>query len=373
MSRQHSDRAFANAFVLTFSMALAACDSSDGETKAAAPPLSKGVAVVVDTVRSAPFGAEIRAVGTAFANQSIDVTSKVANTIVALRFAEGARVAQGAVLVEFDAAQAEAEVAIAEAAVADSERQYRRSTDLFQREALSQANLDQLEATLKSNRARLAAARARLNDTVIRAPFAGRLGFQRFSVGSFVTPGDVITTLDDTSIIKLDFTVPEPSMPYIEPGLTIMARSVTLPHRTFTGTIQTIDSRIYPVTRSVTVRALLTNETGVLRPGLFMNVELAGALREAIMIPEQALVNERGSAYVFVVGDDAIASRREVVTGARQVGKVEILSGVRADERIVVDGLMKLRDGVPVRLVEPVIETPLRKPAMRTSTVALGG
>jgi membrane fusion protein (multidrug efflux system) len=162
-------------------------------------------------------------------------------------------------------------------------------------------------------------------------------------------------------------------MPSIEPGLTITARSVTLPHQTFTGKIRTIDSRIDPVTRSVMVRALLPNDAGVLRPGLFMNVELAGALREAIIIPEQALVNERGSAYVFVVGDDAIASRREVIIGARQVGKVEIVSGVRAEERIVVDGLMKLRDGVPVRAVEPVVDAPARETATRTPKATVGG
>jgi membrane fusion protein (multidrug efflux system) len=348
----------AGALVLFASVFLGACNSSDGSPggRPVSPtPPAASVGVVIEAVRTMPFGAEIRALGTAFANQSIDVTAKVTNTIVALHFDEGAEVKRGAVLVELDRAQAAADLDIAEAALDETERQYKRGLDLFSTRALSQANLDQLVATLKGNRARVASARARLSDMTIRAPFGGRTGFHRVSIGSLVSPGDVITTLDDTQSIKLDFTVPEPSMPLVKPGLPIVAQSVAMPGQSFTGKIETLGSRIDPVTRSVTVRALLPNTSGVLRPGMFMNVVLAGARRDAIVVPEQALVSERGSVFVFVVGDDSLARRREVRAGGRDVGRVEVVSGLAVGERIVVDGLLKLRDGLPVHDVPPIV------------------
>lgn len=337
-------------------LALTGCDDAESiASKAAVPAMPQGIGVVIEPARTMPFAAEIRALGTAFANQSIDVTSKVSNTVVALHFAEGSEVRRGDVLVELDKKQTAAELEIAEAALAETERQYRRSLELFQTKVISQSNLDQIETALKGDRARLAAARARLDDLTIRAPFNGRVGFRAVSIGSLVSPGDAITTLDDISVIKLDFTVPEPVMSYIEPGLPVAAVSVTLPGKTFDGKVDSVGARVDAVTRSITVRALLPNERGELRPGLFMNVHLSGAPRDAVVIPEQALVNERGAVFVFVVGEDQIARRREVQAGGRQLGTVEIVSGLLPGERIVVDGLVKLRDGLPVRAVPPVI------------------
>jgi membrane fusion protein (multidrug efflux system) len=336
-------------------ISLHGCSSSQPGSTATPAKAAAAVGVVIEAVQRIPFGEEIRALGTAYANQSIDVTAKVANTIVAIRFDEGTNVQRGAVLVEFDRAQAAAGVAIAEATLADSERQYHRSLDLFNTRVLSQSNLDQLEATLKANRARLAASQARLNDTTVRAPFSGRAGFHRFSIGSLVNPGDVITTLDDTSVVKLDFTVPETSLPYVQKGLQIGAQSVALPGKSFAGSIDTLGSRIDPVTRSVTVRALLPNRDGLLLPGMFMNVTLNGLVRDAVVIPEQALLGERGTVFVFVIGDDSLARRREVHAGRRQVGKVEIVSGLAPGERIVVDGLLKMRDGLLVRSVPAIV------------------
>src|SRR4029077_301778 len=167
------------------------------------------------------------------------------------------------------------DVAAAEAAVAESERLYNRSRELMATEALSKSQFDQLEDTLKANRARLEAARARFEDTVIRAPFNGRVGLRRVSVGALISPGDVITTLDDTSVIKLDFSVPENFLATLREGLAVRATAPAFPGRAFSGTLASIDSRVDMNTRSVMVRALLSNEDGALRPGMFLNVTLA--------------------------------------------------------------------------------------------------
>jgi len=326
-------------------IAAAGCTESAPEVRAAAAAAgAAAIPVVTQPARIELMGIEIEAVGTTQANESVEVTSKASNTVTAIRFQEGEEVERGAVLVEMDAAQARAALAEAEAALARSKSQYDRSRDLQSRQALSMADLELVEATLKADQARVAAAQARLDDTVIRASFKGRTGFRRVSVGSFVSPGTVITTLDDTSVIKLDFTVPETSLFVLRRGLPVTAAAAGLPDRTFLGTVTNIDSRVDPVTRSVTVRAELDNPDGLLRQGMFMTVSLQGEREPTLLVPEEALVPERSHAYVFVVRDNVV-ERREVRTGKRRPGYVEIVEGLAEHERVVVDGTQNVRDG----------------------------
>jgi membrane fusion protein, multidrug efflux system len=327
---------------------LVAC-SPTGDQPAGAPS-AEGPIVTVVTATAAvrPLAVEVEAVGTAQAKESVDVTSKTTNTVVAVRFREGDRVRKGAVLVELDSAEAKADLEEAEAALAESENQFKRSRDLYAQQALSVSQLDQIEATLKGNRARVSAAKARLDDTVIRASFDGRTGFRRVSVGSLVNPGTIITTLDDTSIINLDFTVPETYFYMLERGLRVTARSAGLPDRMFEGTVSNLGSRVDPVTRSITVRAEIPNADGVLRPGMFMTVILQGQPKPTLLVPEAAIVPEQGKTFVFVVTDGVI-ERREVRTGRRRPGEVEIVEGLREHERVVVEGTQNVSDGIRVR------------------------
>lgn len=294
------------------------------------------------------LGVEIEAVGTARAKESVDVTSKTSNKVTAIRFEEGDQVRRGDVLVELDGAEARAALAEAEAALAESQNQYNRSRDLYAQQALSVSQLDLIEATLKGNRARVDVAKARLADTVIRASFGGRTGFRRVSVGSLVNPGTVITTLDDASIIHLDFTVAETYLYVIARGLPVTAQTVGLPGREFQGKVSNLDSRVDPVTRSITVRAEIPNTDGVLRPGMFMTVALQGQPTPTLLVPEAAIVPEQGSTYVFAVRD-GLAERRAVKLGKRRPGEVEILTGLEESEHVVIEGTQNVRDGSRVR------------------------
>jgi len=333
---------------------LAACGKPEAQpgSRAGRPAGADPVAVVTATVVQRPLGTEIEAVGTARANESVDVTSKASNIVTAIRFDEGDFVRRGAVLVELDSAEARATLAEAEATLADSESQFKRSQELFAQQALSVSQLDQIEATLKANRARVNAAGARVADTSVRAGFDGRTGLRRVSVGGLVSPGTVITTLDDTSIIKLDFTVPETYFYLLKKSLPIVARSAGLPNRTFEGKVTNIDSRIDPVSRSVMVRAEIQNRDGALRPGMFMTVLLQGDVVPTLLVPEGAIIPEQGRTYVFVVVDST-AARREVRIGRRLPGEVEITNGVQEHERVVVDGTQNLREGSKVREEAP--------------------
>jgi membrane fusion protein (multidrug efflux system) len=311
--------------------------------------------VTIVTVRSERLAQKLEALGNARANESVDITSKTTNVVTAVRFRDGERVRRGQVLVQLDDATARADVAAAQAALTESEAQYNRSRELLNTQALSKSQFDQLEATLKSNRAMLQAAQARLEDTVIRAPFSGRVGLRRVSVGTLISPGNVITTLDDTSIIKLDFSVPENFVSTLREGLAVRATAPSFPGRSFTGQVASIDSRVDMNTRSVTVRALLSNEDGALRPGMFLNVSLAKEEREAMVIPEEALTPEAEKQFVFVVADGK-AQRREVRIGGRRPGSVEVLAGLNPGEHVVVEGTQKVRDGSAVNPTERALE-----------------
>jgi len=294
---------------------------------------------------------EVEALGTARASESVDVTAKVSNLVTAIRFTEGQQVPKGEVLVELDGEQARADLAVANAALTESASQVKRSRELYATKVLSDQQIEQIEATHSANQARVASARSRLSDTVIRAPFGGRVGLRRVSVGSLVAPGTVITTLDDTSSIKLDFTVPERVVAAMRAGLEIEATSVAYPGQTFSGRVASVDSRVDPSTRSVIVRAIVPNEQGLLKPGMFMNVRISRGAADVLVVPEEALVPEQGDVFVYVV-QDGKASKRKIQTGQRTIGSVQVTDGLQAGEMVVTEGTQKLRDGASVTLVE---------------------
>ena len=326
-----------------------------GGPPAGAARNSGPASVTLAAVRSERVSQKLEALGNARANESVDISTKISNIVTAVTFRDGERVKRGQVLVQLDDAQARADVAAAQAAVTESESIYNRSRELLNTQALSKSSFDQLEATLKANRARLSAASARLEDTVIRAPFSGRVGLRRVSVGTLISPGDVITTFDDTSVIKLDFSVPENFLASLREGLSIRATAPAYPGRSFTGSVSSIDSRVDLTTRSVTVRALLANLDGALKPGMFLNVLLANDEREALVIPEEALTPEAERQYVFVVTEGKV-SRREVRIGGRRPGSVEVVAGLSAGERVIVEGTQKVRDGASVKGTERTVD-----------------
>lgn len=324
----------------------------------------RAINVVAVPVVSDSISFQLEALGTTRANESVDITAKVANQVTSVRFSEGQQVSRGQVLVELDADQVRAELAAAEAALAESRSQYQRSRELYTTRVLSDSQLEQIEATFKANEARVAAARARVADTVIRAPFAGRVGLRRVSVGSLINPGTVITTLDDTSTIKLDFTIPETFLTVVRPGLEITARSVAYPDTTFGGKVGSVDTRIDPATRSVTVRALLPNPEGLLKPGMFLTTRLSRGAVDALMVPEQALVPEGGRMFVYVARD-GVAEKRQVQLGQRRVGEVQVVEGLAVGELVVTEGTQKLRDGAAVALVDSPAAGESREAAAR--------
>ena len=290
---------------------------------------------------------EIQALGTAHANESIEIRPRISSLVERILFTEGDLVQAGALLVELEHSEIVAGLAVAEANLSESRSLYNRSKSLATTQAISASNLEQLLAEVKVNEAQVEAARARLANTVIRAPFAGRVGLRRVSPGSFVNTSTIITTLDDVSRIKLDFSVPETFLTVVEEGMHVIARSIVYPDREFDGVVDSIDTRLDPVSRAVQVRAIIENDDGALRPGMFMTVDLQRDQGEVLVAPEQAIVPEGTSQFVFVV-EDNVVEKRDITIGRRIPGFVVVREGLSQGERVIAEGTSKVRDGMQI-------------------------
>lgn len=336
---------------LAAATALALGGCRRGEVASAPPP---PVTVTTAAVEPQAWTDTIEALGTAKANESVTLTAKITETVRKVNFSDGQTVAAGDVLVELTSGQQVAALAEAQATARDALRQFERQQDLVRQGTISRAVFDTAQATRDSNSARVEALRAQLADRVVTAPFAGVLGLRQISPGALVRPGDVITTLDDISVVKVDFSLPEIHLAAVTPGQSVVARSPAFPERSFEGRVVSLDSRVDPVTRAFQVRAQIPNPDGALRAGMLLTVGVQRPAREALAVPEIALIQVGTEASVFKVGDDQRVAQVKVLPGARRRGIVEIREGLAAGDRIVVDGIVKLRDGARIVEAAPV-------------------
>jgi membrane fusion protein (multidrug efflux system) len=306
--------------------------------------------VVAQPVLTRSFADRTEALGTAQATESVIITSAVTERVARLHFENGASVALGDTLVELEHSEESAELEAERIGLAEQERQFERVRSLRESNLVSQEEFDLARDELHVARARVEAAEARLRDRILTAPFAGVLGIRKVSPGTLVSPNHVITTLDDLSAVKVDFTVPEALLSQIAVGQPIRALCAAWPGEIFTGRTTSIDSRVDPTTRAVPVQARIPNPGSKLRAGMLLTVELTCCPRDGLGVPERALLSYADKQYVFVVGGEGTAEQREVELGVRDVGWVEVVSGLEPGEMVIVDGLLGLRDGAPVRV-----------------------
>jgi membrane fusion protein (multidrug efflux system) len=309
----------------------------------AQPPL-----VTVGRAKSDSIFDVVEALGTALANESVTLTAKVTDTVRRVNFEDGEYVEAGAVLIELTNQEEEALLAEARANLDDAESQLRRLTDLSSRGLTSASELDVARSRAGASQARLNSIVARLRDRLIQAPFAGVLGFRQVSPGTLLSPNTTITSIDDISIIKLDFTIPETFLGVMSPGAKIVAKSASFPGRDFEGTVRTVGSRVDPVTRAITVRAHIENKDRSLRPGMLLTVEVVTAERTALVVPEGSVFQVQNRAYVYRVDGDTV-HQQQIEVGGRRFGVVEVLGGLEEGDLIVVEGIIKLREGARVR------------------------
>lgn len=332
---------------------LAACNRED-----AAGPGGRGgpggggdrpAVVTTQVVRLQPFADTLQALGTVRARESVTVTASVSEKVQAVHFDSGQRVRAGAPLVTLSGQAEQASLNEAVAAANEAEQLYRRQSQLASQQLIARAQLDTQRATRDAARARVAQVRAQLADRVIRAPFAGVLGLRQVSPGSLVAPGTVITTLDDISRVYVDFPIPETQLSQVGAGQSIEGTAAAYAGRTFEGTVDTVDARVDAATRALTVRGAFANADGALKPGMLLQVRVRRPERQALLVPEIAVVQAGSDSYVFRVTPEGAAERADVKLGTRAGGQVEVLEGLKAGDPIVVDGTGKLRPGQKVK------------------------
>lgn len=318
------------------------------------PRKDKPLHVIVAPVRVSEISDRVEALGTARANESVEITANISEKVREIHFEDGQRVKAGDILVVLEHAEEDANLEQARAVLGQRQLALKRLLTLEKRQLASTDELDRSRLEVQQAKANIAAIQSRINDRVIRAPFTGVIGLRNISVGTLVEPGNLIATLDDISSIKLDFSVPAIFLPDLKAGLKIEARSTVLGDKPYLGAVRSVNSRVDPITRSVQVRAIIPNPDGKLVPGILMQIDLLRNTRQALVIPESALLPLAKSQFVMVRvnkdGRDTV-EKRPVQVGTRLPGLVEVTSGLSANEQVVTHGNSKVKPGGEIEVL----------------------
>lgn len=311
--------------------------------------------VIVAPVRIGIVSDRVEALGTARANESVILTANVAEKVRSIHFEDGQQVKAGDVLVVLEQSEELANLAQAKAFLGERQLALKRLMKLEKSKLTAPDVIDRTRFEVQQAQASISATQARIDDRTIRAPFAGIVGLRQVSVGGLVEAGGAITTLDDTSLIKLDFTVPAVFLAELRAGQKIEARATALGGDSiYYGEVKSIDSRVDPITRSLQVRAILPNADGRIVPGILMQVSLLRNTRQALLIPEAALLPLGEKQFVMVRvqkdGTDT-AEKRPVTIGTRVPGQVEVVNGLQAGEQVLTHGNNKAKPGAPIQVL----------------------
>ena len=303
--------------------------------------------VIAARVTLTSWSDPIKALGTLEADESITLSATVTDIITQINFRDGEQVEAGQLLVQLEDSEEQAQLRAARALQDERRNALNRVTQLQERNLSARADVEDNQARLRQAIAEADALEARLTNYRLKAPFSGRAGFRNISLGALVTPGTPLVTLDKLDVMQLDFNLPDVYLGQLEPGLSLTAASAAYPQQIFEGEVATIGTRVDPVSRSVTVRAVIDNPSLNLRPGMLMQVTLAPTARSALVIPESAIVPQGLNHFVWKL-DEHDANRvswQEVDVGSRREGEVEILDGLESNDLVVVHGTERVRAG----------------------------
>jgi membrane fusion protein (multidrug efflux system) len=310
-------------------------------------------AMVVEATKVAlqPMPQAITAVGSLRSDESVTVRPEVGGRISEILFKEGQHVAKGTTLIRLDASVNAAEVQQAQANLKLAQSKYDRAVELSRQNFISKQAKDEAENNLHVAEAAVSLATARLAKMEIRAPFSGVIGLRVVSVGDYVKEGTDVVNLESIDALKVDFRVPEIYLSQVQTGQTLSISLDALPGKSFEGKVFALNPLLDSAGRSLVIRAVVSNPDRSLRPGMFARVKLITRdERDALVIPEQAIVPQGDEQYVYRIVDGR-ATRVKVAIGQRRDAKVEVLNGLAPNDVVVTAGQLKLRDGMPVTFV----------------------
>ncbi|MDN3923098.1 efflux RND transporter periplasmic adaptor subunit [Roseateles violae] len=319
---------------------------------------------------------DAQAVGTLRARQAVLLKPEVSGRITKLGFADGQRVRRGQLLVQLDDSLQAAQLQQAEAQAGIARTQLKRSRELLAQGFVSASAVDQAVAALEVAEAQVALNRAQLERMRVLAPFDGVMGIRSVNLGDYVKDGADLVSIEDASTMWVDFRLPERYVPRLKIGQEVELGLDALPGRSFSARIEALDTQLEANGRSLLVRARVQGASNELRSGLFARVRVVFAQRaHALVVPEEALVPQGGKQYVIKLvegegGKPPTAQRIEAKLGARIAGKVELLAGVKAGERVVTAGQAKLMRGEGQALKVVDVERPAMPTAPAAATAA---
>jgi len=318
------------------------------------PPVTIAASIAVEET----WDETLNAVGTIQAVRGVELTSETSGEITQILFDSGDGVTANQLLLVLNDEIEQASRANQKAGLELAQILFARDRALVEQKSIPQTQYDRSRADLERARAQLAETEARLANKNIQAPFGGTIGIRRVDVGDYLSPGTVIATLQDHTELEIDFTVPARYAPKLRPGLGVMVRVDAYPERVFKATVKAVDSRIDPNTRNVLLRAALEQADGLL-PGMFAVLEVdLGDQQRVITIPETAMTYALQGNTVYVVEQiqdgELTATAKVVRAGKVRGGRVAVLAGINAGDRVVSVGQNKLYRGVRVVVDEKV-------------------
>ena len=310
--------------------------------------------IAADLVQRTSWRPSLSAIGSLVAQQGVFVSNEIAGQIIDIRFVSGQAVEAGQLLVQLDDEVDRADRANLVAAQRLAQLEFQRAVKLVKENTMSQSNYDQARATLDSATAAVKSQEARIRKKAMRAPFGGLLGIRQVDLGQYLAPGTPVVALQTLDPVYVDFNLPERYLSKLAVGQTVEVSVQAYPGRQFTGSIRAISARISTATRSVPVRATLANPEQLLRPGMFAEVHTLLPVRDDVLtLAAHAVTYNPYGESVFVIehkGDELVAQRRQIETGEVHDGRVEIVAGLKAGDRVVSAGHNKLRNGQTVRI-----------------------
>lgn len=314
----------------------------------AGKPQSRQVNIRAQTVSQSLAEPSIKLVSKLAANRSVVISPEVTGRIVKIAVRSGQQVKQGDVLIALDAGKQQAELAEQSASVRDETRKLRDMRRLVARGAITTSELEGQEATVAQAQARADAARYELSLRTLLAPFDGSVSLIDLSEGALVNSGDTLLHLDELAKLRLDLAVPERYLSLLRPGMAVTATSSAWPDQSFRGVLETLDSRVSNDTQNIKARVIIPNPDGQLRPGMLLNVELSLPPQKMTLIPAQSVEYAGEQRFVYRLEPNGKVKRVPVVLGDTHGEEVWVTEGLKVGDRIVVEGLVNLRDGVSV-------------------------
>ncbi|AJQ53826.1 Multidrug resistance protein MdtA [Aeromonas hydrophila] len=314
----------------------------------AGKPQPRQVNIRAQTVSQSLAEPSIKLVSKLAANRSVVISPEVTGRIVKIAVRSGQQVKQGDVLIALDAGKQQAELAEQSASVRDESRKLRDMRRLVARGAITTSELEGQEATVAQAQARADAAKYELSLRTLLAPFDGSVSLIDLSEGALVNSGDTLLHLDELAKLRLDLAVPERYLSLLRPGMAVTATSSAWPDQSFRGVLETLDSRVSNDTQNIKARVIIPNPDGQLRPGMLLNVELSLPPQKMTLIPAQSVEYAGEQRFVYRLEPNGKVKRVPVVLGDTHGEEVWVTEGLKVGDRIVVEGLVNLRDGVSV-------------------------